>query len=178
MTPPAPRRRGPAAPSLAGPAGLPSSTVIPFPILAAPEEHELAYQSHAIDVDRHGRATCEVVLSEGPRTWRGTATGRASEDRRLSLVGRASVDAVSRVPGIGAERIQNLNLHGVKELVALGRCFVLVAVQAVRDRETIESAGVSEVEDSREAAAIAATLQATDRWVRGPGRSKGATRSP
>lgn len=158
--------------------GVARPSVIPFPTQVDPGEHDLAYQSHAIDVDRHGRATCQVTLASGPRLWLGEATGCASEDRRVPLVGRAAVDAVSKVLEINQEKSQNLNLHGVKEIMALGRCFVLVAVQAVRDREAIASAGVSEVEDSREAAVIAATLQATDRWVRRRGRNAGATRSP
>ena len=129
-----------------------------------PTQADLEYESHILETDRWGRTGAVVTLCREGASWRGTARGVVSRSR-LELIAEATLDAVSQLPEIGAGKIQMLKLHGVKEVGALGRCFVLVAVHAVRDREAVASAGVSEVEDSRESAAIAATLQATGRWT-------------
>jgi len=50
---------------------------------------------------------------------------------------------------------------------AFDRTFVLVAVNALRGRNVTSLAGATVVEVSTDRAAILATLQATDRWVRG-----------
>ena len=135
------------------------------PLARRPTHPDLEYESHTLETDRWGRTTAVVTLSREGALWRGTARGVASRSR-LQLMAEATVDAISQLPDIGSGRTQSLSLHGVKEVSALGRCYVLVAVHAVRDREAVASAGASAVEDSREAAAIAATLQATGRWTR------------
>ena len=45
--------------------------------------------------------------------------------------------------------------------------FVLVAVHAISGRDTSRLAGTNLADESTDRAAILATLQATDRWVRG-----------
>ncbi|HIF07685.1 MAG TPA: hypothetical protein EYQ64_12270 [Gemmatimonadetes bacterium] len=60
-----------------------------------------------------------------------------------------------------------LALDGVKVVDAFDRRFVLVAVHAITGRDVTSLAGAAVVEESTDRAAILATLQATDRWVRG-----------
>ena len=56
--------------------------------------------------------------------------------------------------------------HLVRRLAA-GGSIVRVAVRAVAGRDVTSLAGATVVEESIDRAAIMATLQATDRWVRG-----------
>ena len=60
-----------------------------------------------------------------------------------------------------------LALDGVKVVNAFDRDFVLVAVHAMAGRDVTPLAGATVVESSADRSAILATLQATDRWVRG-----------
>ena len=50
---------------------------------------------------------------------------------------------------------------------AFDRRFVLVAVNAMSGRNIARLAGTTTSDESPDRAAILATLQATDRWVRG-----------
>jgi len=60
-----------------------------------------------------------------------------------------------------------LSLDGVKAVDAFDRRFVLVAVHAIAGRNVTRLAGTTVSDESTDRAAILATLQATDRWVRG-----------
>jgi hypothetical protein len=55
----------------------------------------------------------------------------------------------------------------VKLVEAFDRSFVLVAVHAISGRHITALSGATQVSRSPDRAAIMATLQATDRWVRG-----------
>ena len=61
----------------------------------------------------------------------------------------------------------SLQLDGVKTVEAFDRRFVLVAVHALAGREVRALSGAASIEESSDRAVILATLQATDRWVRG-----------
>lgn len=89
------------------------------------------------------------------------ATLRAVED---AVAGRAQDDDEERDQG---PRKVSLALDGAKLVDAFERQFVLVAVHAMTGRETIALAGSSAVLDNLDRSVILATLQATDRWVRG-----------
>ena len=58
-------------------------------------------------------------------------------------------------------------LDGVKIVEAFDRRFVLVAIHAMSGRDLARLAGTNVADESTDRAAILATLQATDRWVRG-----------
>ena len=131
------------------------------------EAQPLVYESHSVELDRYGMATVRVTLGQAGVHHLGEARGGGSKEHRLRLIAKATLSAINGIPHTDFRRFQSLNLHGVKEVKAFGRCFVLVAVHAVRDREAVALTGLGPVEDSREAAAIAATLQATDRWIQG-----------
>jgi hypothetical protein len=60
-----------------------------------------------------------------------------------------------------------LSLDGVKLIEAFDRKFVIVAVHAISGRDVSRLAGTHVADESTDRAAILATLQATDRWVRG-----------
>jgi len=75
----------------------------------------------------------------------------------------ALVQELEAFPG----RRVTLALDGVKLVDAFDREFALVAVHAISGREVTPLAGTCEVERSPDRAVILATLQATDRWIRG-----------
>ena len=149
--------------------GSESAVVLPFPRPDAPiVAHDgPSLERFSLESDRYGFSRASVALQWQGRTHTGESGKGRSQERRVELVTHAALEAVSSILHSSPGRTQSLRLHGVKEINAFGRCYVLVAVLAVRDRETRASSGVAPVEDSREAAAIAATLQATDRWIRG-----------
>jgi hypothetical protein len=60
-----------------------------------------------------------------------------------------------------------LTVDGVKLVEAFDRKFVLVAVHAIAGRNVSRLSGTAVADDSPDRSAILATLQATDRWVRG-----------
>jgi hypothetical protein len=64
-------------------------------------------------------------------------------------------------------RPPSLALDGVKVVDAFDRKFVLVSVHAIAGRDSSRLAGTNLADESTDRAAILATLQATDRWVRG-----------
>jgi hypothetical protein len=64
-------------------------------------------------------------------------------------------------------RTVTLSLDGVKVVDAFDRKFVLVAVHAISGRDVARLSGTAVTDESTDRAAILATLQATDRWVRG-----------
>src|SRR5690606_14510856 len=65
------------------------------------------------------------------------------------------------------ERSIALALDGVKLVDAFEQTYALVAVHAIGGREVIRLSGAAIVDGPPDRAVILATLQATDRWVRG-----------
>ena len=60
-----------------------------------------------------------------------------------------------------------LTLDGVKVFDAFDRSYVLVSVHALSGRQVTHLSGTAQVDDTPDKAVIMASLQATDRWVRG-----------
>ncbi len=65
-----------------------------------------------------------------------------------------------------------LELDGVKLVDAFERTYALVAIHAIGGREVRRLSGAAVVDGAPERAVILATLQATDRWVRGRLKAK------
>ncbi len=102
------------------------------------------------------RAKLEAAAAATVAAVERALIGEATDDAHIDSSGRSPV-----VPDVA------LALDGVKVVEAFDRRFVLVSIHALEGRNVSALAGVSVVEDSPDRAAILATLQATDRWVRG-----------
>jgi hypothetical protein len=79
---------------------------------------------------------------------------------------RAIESAVSAAREADANSVA-LSLDGIKLVDAFDRKFVLVAVHALHGRDVTALSGASTLDDNSDRAVILATLQATDRWIRG-----------
>ena len=123
-------------------------------------ETERSHQvKHRVEIEWRGeRYTGSSSAADLPRP-RLEAVSRAT----LAAVESALLSELEDSPGPGV----TLALDGVKLVDAFDRKFVLVAVNAMSGRDVTPLAGATVVEVSSDRAAILATLQATDRWVRG-----------
>ena len=131
----------------------------------------LLFFGHQVETERSHGARHRVEIEWKGERHAGTAIAADLPRTRLEAVSKATLEAVTSAlsnevhpdPGVGV----TLALDGVKVVDAFDRSFVLVAVNAMAGREITSLAGAAVVEVSTERAAILATLQATDRWVRG-----------
>lgn len=125
---------------------------------------------HEVDAvgPRELRIRVQVQWAGGDH-FEGTAMGADLPKTRLDMVARATLRAMESC--VKAEEACDgaftLALDGVRELDAFERRYVLVSVHAITGREVTALAGSAGVSDSPERAVILATLQASDRWVRG-----------
>jgi len=150
------------------PAPEPSVRLVPEP----PAGHRrLLFQSHQVETERSHQVRHRVEIEWNGERHVGTAAAADLPRPRLEAVSRATLNAVeaalvSEMEG-GSSAGVTLALDGVKVVEAFDRTFVLVAVNAMSGRDVTPLAGATVVEVSPDRAAILATLQATDRWVRG-----------
>jgi len=132
----------------------------------------LLFQGHQVETERSHRARHRVEIEWKGERHAGTSIAADLPRARLEAVSRATLDAVmaalsSEIEEGSRSNGVSLALDGVQVVHAFDRRFVLVAVNAVAGRDIIPLAGAAVVEISTDRAAILATLQATDRWVRG-----------
>jgi hypothetical protein len=102
--------------------------------------------------------------------FRGEATGADVQRARLETVTMATLRAIEAAlsKDVGTDLV--LGLDGVKTVDAFDRRYVLVAIHAIAGGQMMALSGSALVDESVDKAAILATLQATDRWVRGISR--------
>jgi hypothetical protein len=134
-------------------------------------QHRLLFQAHQVETERSHQVKHRVEIEWKGTHYSGTASGADLPRPRLEAVSRATLSAVEQallaeLEG-GSGPAVTLALDGVKVVDAFDRTFILVAVNALSGREVTPLAGATVVEVSTDRAAILATLQATDRWVRG-----------
>ena len=124
---------------------------------------------HQVATERSRRVRAAVTLAWEGTEYLGEAVGADLARSRLETVAKATMAAIELILGDAIESDSGaaLALDGVKLVEALDRKYVLVGVNAIYDRDIAALAGASAVEDTTEKAVILATLQATDRWVRG-----------
>jgi hypothetical protein len=108
----------------------------------------------------------EATAADLPRARLEATAGAALRAVEAAVTGRAPEDD-DEGERRGTPRKVSLALDGAKVVDAFERQFVLVAVHAMTGRNTIALAGSSAVNDNIDRSVILATLQATDRWVRG-----------
>jgi len=133
--------------------------------------NRLLFHAHQVETERSHQVKHRVEIEWRGERHGGTASAADLPRPRLEAVSRATLAAVEAAltkelesgsgPGV------TLALDGVKVVDAFDRKFVLVAVNAMSGRDVTPLAGATVVEVSSDRAAILATLQATDRWVRG-----------
>jgi hypothetical protein len=133
-------------------------------------ESRLLFYSHQVETERSNQVRHRVEVEWKGQRYTGEASAADLPRPKLEAVAAATLVAVSRALEAKlpeGRRSVTLSLDGVKVVDAFDRKFVLVAVHAISGRDVARLAGTTVTDESTDRAAILATLQATDRWVRG-----------
>ncbi len=133
-------------------------------------QRRILFLGHQAETPAAHRIRMKVMVEWAGERFVGAADGPDLPRPRMEAVANATLRgiesaATSLTPE--GEAPFALALDGVRLLDAFDRQYVLVAVLAAAGREVAHLAGSAKVEDSTDKAVILATLQATDRWVRG-----------
>jgi hypothetical protein len=177
---PGPDRRA-EVPGGVGEAGEPAEakgeTASPAPEPMSPpsrsrERGRILLQGHEVELVRPQRVHTRVSLEWKGRTHLGEASGPDLPRPRLELLARATLQAIQGIVHFEAGDANSpppigLDLDGVRLVDAFDRTIALVAVHCQHEAEINTLAGSVVVADSVERAVVLATLQATNRWVRG-----------
>ncbi len=151
----------------------PEASQVPVMLHPEPEpsERRMLFQGHQTETERSRRVRHRVEIEWLDARYTGEASAADLPRARLEAVGKATLSAVEAALAAemeeGAAPSFTLALDGVKVVDAFDRTFALVSVHAISGRKVTALAGATVVEDSPDRATILATLQATDRWVRG-----------
>ncbi len=131
----------------------------------------ILFRRHQVEMERARTVRVAVSLEWEGTEYIGDAVGTDLSRSRFETVARATISATQKILSMLREGTSKpevtLTLDGVRVVEAFDRSYVLVGVNAICDREIAHLAGASAVEDTSDRAVILATLQATDRWVRG-----------
>ena len=150
-------------------AAPPPVQIMPDPELTA-RESRLLFYSHQVETERSNLVKHRVEIEWQGERYVGEASAADLPRPKLEAVADATLQAVEKAlqerMGDG-RRAVTLSLDGVKIVDAFDRKFVLVAIHAISGRDVARLAGTTVTDESTDRAAILATLQATDRWVRG-----------
>ncbi len=169
------RSTGPAAPSRSAYREPVSAGAVVTPLRrgateTSAESARIVFIGHQVESERAQRVRMRVTLEWEGRPFQGEATGPDLPRPRLETLAVATLGAIAAIldaadePGDG---LATLDLDGVRTVDAFDRTFVLVAVHGLQGRSVVPLSGAAAVEAGVERAVILATLQATDRWVRG-----------
>ena len=146
--------------------------VLPVQLLAEPtaRESRLLFYSHQAETERSNQVKHRVEVEWLGETYVGEARAADLPRPKLEAVAQATLQAIEAAlrskQGDGRREV-TLSLDGVRIIDAFERKFVLVSVHAISGRDMARLAGTTVSDESTDRAAILATLQATDRWVRG-----------
>lgn len=141
----------------------------------AAKEGRILFLGHLAEPDRAHRVRYQVQVEWQGKRYTGDASGADLPRNRLDTVAHATLRGVEAAVAAGRgedEATLALELDGVKLVDAFERTYALVAVHAIGGREVRRLSGAAVVDGPPERAVILATLQATDRWVRGRLREK------
>lgn len=144
----------------------------PMHILPEPQAHEsrVLFYGHSMETERSNTVKHRVEIEWNGERYTGEASAADLPRPKLEAVTSATLRAIEKAIVENLEEGQHpptLQLDGVKIVDAFDRRFVLVAVHAISGRDHSRLAGTNIADESTDRAAILATLQATDRWVRG-----------
>jgi len=141
---------------------------------AGGREGRILFLGHQAEAQTH-RVRYQVDVEWEGQRFTGDASGADLPRSRLETVAHATLRGVEAAVAAGRGEVQitlALELDGVKVVDAFERQYALVVVHAIGGREVRQLAGSAVVEGASDRAVILATLQATDRWVRGRLRNK------
>ncbi len=131
----------------------------------------ILFVRHQVETERAHRVKVAVSLEWNGKDYTGEAVGTDLPRARLEAVAKATLAGIEEIVNVldegDTKKGVALALDGVKMVEAFDRNFAMVGVNAIHGREIVSLAGASAVEDTPDRAVILATLQATDRWVRG-----------
>ena len=131
-------------------------------------ETRLVFCGHQAQTERSHRVKMVVTVEWRGERYDGEASGPDLPRTRLDAVAAATLHAIeTALRSEDMMDVPTLALDGVKTVDAFDRRYVLVSVHAIAGRDVTSLAGSAAVDDSPDRAVILATLQATDRWVRG-----------
>jgi len=134
-------------------------------------EARILFRRHQVEMERARMVKVAVSLEWDGKEFVGDAIGTDLSRSRDETVARATISAAQKIVTHWREGTPRppvtLTLEGVQVVGAFDRKYVLVGVNAICDREVAHLAGAMLLEDTSDRAVILATLQATDRWVRG-----------
>lgn len=151
------------------PAAVPPAVTLVGP--PPPAESRLLFVSHQVETERSRKVRHRVEIEWREKRYSGEAAAADLPRARLEAVSQATLEAIEAAlaENLGEQGgpAVTLALDGVKTVDAFDRRFVLVAVHAMAGRDVTPLAGATVVEESPDRATILASLQATDRWVRG-----------
>lgn len=139
------------------------------------KEGRILFLGHLAEPEKAHRVRYQVQVEWQGKQFTGDASGADLPRTRLETVAHATLRGVEAAVAAGRGEEQpmvTLELDGVKMLEAFDRTYALVAVHAIGGREVRPLSGSAVVDAAPERAVILATLQATDRWVRGRLRDK------
>lgn len=139
--------------------------------VAAPRRGRLILVSHQITSERAHRAGARVTIEHQGRRFEGSAHGADVAQTHLETLAKATLRAVeaaawSHLEPRGRDPI-SLHLEGLSLVGGDDHPSLLLSVSAANRREVTFLAGAVQAAESQPRAAILASLQATDRWVRG-----------
>jgi len=147
---------------------------LPIHILPVPEpelhENRVLFYGHSMETERSNQVRHRVEIEWNGARFTGEASAADLPRPKLEAVTTATLRAIEQVITQSLDEGKqhpSLALDGVKIVDAFDRKFVLVAVHAISGRDHARLAGTNIADESTDRAAILATLQATDRWVRG-----------
>lgn len=146
--------------------------VLPVQLLAEPtaRDSRVLFYSHQVETERSNQVKHRVEVEWQGGTYVGEARAADLPKPKLEAVAKATLEAIENAlveKQDEGRREVTLSLDGVRVIDAFERKFVLVAVHAISGRDVARLAGTTVADESTDRAAILATLQATDRWVRG-----------
>jgi len=126
---------------------------------------------HQLIGERGHRVVVRVTIEYLGRRFEGSAQGADVAPSSLEILAKATLRAIevaawSELEPQGRAPI-SLHLEGVSAVGGAEHPSLLVSVSAANGREVTRLAGAVSAAESRPRAAILASMQATDRWVRG-----------
>lgn len=139
------------------------------PAEEAPKRQDrFLFIGHSTATERSHRVRIKVALQWRGERYEGSMAGADLPRARYDATALATLDAIEQAlePFLKEQGLA-LSLDGVKLVDAFDRQYMLVAVHAIHGRSITGLAGAATIEDTPDRAVVLATLQATDRWVRG-----------
>ncbi len=133
-----------------------------------PATGRFLFLGHQVTSQRAHRVETRVTLEWKGQRYDGTAWTPDLPKPRLEAMADATLRAMEQALQADDEHADSaLSLEGVNLVEAFDRSYVLVSVQAVEGSRATALAGAVPVHENVEASVVLATLQATDRRIRG-----------